>query len=247
MKTYLIFLIALLQAILVFGQTEGVVVYEETMKIDVNRIPAEWRSMVPPERRKKTKLVFTETESLYKNMPLDNNVANQIESGQGGGGGMMNRWMQAEADNQTYKDLDKNYMVEKQNFMGREFLIADTQEEVKWKVTSEQKTIKGYMCMKATTMRDTIPVTAWFTPMIPVSTGPATSGQLPGLILEVDVNNGFYLIQAISVEVRALNADEKIVVPDQGKKVSREEFNKIRDEKIKEMREMGGGRMMFTR
>lgn len=81
-------------------------------------------------------------------------------------------------------------------------------------------------------------ITAWYTPMIPASHGPDDFGGLPGLILELSTNNTTMLCTKV-----VLNPKEEIVieVPEKGKEVTREEYQKIVDEKAKEMAERFGG------
>ena len=82
-------------------------------------------------------------------------------------------------------------------------------------------------------------VTAWYTPQIPVSAGPAEYHGLPGLILEVQADRTVMLCTKI-----VMNPQEKenIEKPEKGDVVTREEYNKIMKDKIQEMREMYGGR-----
>jgi GLPGLI family protein len=82
-------------------------------------------------------------------------------------------------------------------------------------------------------------VTAWYTPQIPVSTGPGEYHGLPGLILEVTADRTVMLCTKI-----IMNPQEKpeIVKPEKGEVVSRDEYNQIMKDKIQEMREMYGGR-----
>lgn len=77
-------------------------------------------------------------------------------------------------------------------------------------------------------------VTAWFTPQIPVKTGPGEFGGLPGLILEMNIDRTTLLCSKI-----VLNPSEELTidVPTKGKEVSREEYNQIVAEKMKEMQE----------
>ena len=61
------------------------------------------------------------------------------------------------------------------------------------------------------------------------------------MILKLDRNDGEIIIEAKNVELKKLDK-KAIKAPKKGKKVTQEEFEKIRDEKIKEMEaEMGGG------
>ncbi len=83
-------------------------------------------------------------------------------------------------------------------------------------------------------------VSAWYTPQIPVSTGPAEYHGLPGLILEVQADRTVILCTKI-----VMNPQEKTEIkrPDTGEVVTREEYNTIMKDKIEEMRQMyGGGR-----
>ena len=82
---------------------------------------------------------------------------------------------------------------------------------------------------------------AWFTPMIPVPSGPNQYNGLPGMILHMDFDDGIRQITAVDIVLKDLEKD-LIVKPTKGKKVSEEEFDKIREEKIKEMEEEFGGR-----
>lgn len=86
-----------------------------------------------------------------------------------------------------------------------------------------------------------IEITAWFTPEIPVSQGPAEYWGLPGLILELNAGNTAILCTKI-----VLNAEDKeeIKEPTKGKEVNQKEYDKILLEKMEEMSERfrGGGR-----
>ena len=85
----------------------------------------------------------------------------------------------------------------------------------------------------------TINVVAWYTPQIPVSHGPGEFWGLPGLILEVSADQTSILCSKIII-----NPKEKIEIeaPDKGRVISREDYNATVKLKMKEMREMYGGR-----
>ena len=82
-------------------------------------------------------------------------------------------------------------------------------------------------------------VTAWYTPQIPVSTGPGEYHGLPGLILEVTADRTVMLCTKIVMNPQDKEDIEK---PTKGDLVTRQEYNDIMKEKIEEMREMYGGR-----
>jgi GLPGLI family protein len=102
-----------------------------------------------------------------------------------------------------------------------------------WKLTGKQKTILNYTCTEAVKTDSLRTVTAWFTSAIPVPAGPENYVGLPGMVLEVNINNGETIIMAVSINA-ALD-EEELVKPEDGKQVTEEEFNAIVDEKLKEM------------
>jgi GLPGLI family protein len=89
--------------------------------------------------------------------------------------------------------------------------------------------------MKAVTV-DTVKkqtITAWFAQDIPVQAGPERFFGLPGLILELDVNDGDVTIIASKVEFKKLT-NEFSLKKMKGKKISDAEYNKIIADFIKE-------------
>ncbi|WP_306354022.1 GLPGLI family protein [Flavobacterium sp. '19STA2R22 D10 B1'] len=80
-------------------------------------------------------------------------------------------------------------------------------------------------------------ITAWYTPEIPVSQGPADYWGLPGLILEVNDGKTMMLCSKI-----VLNPKEKIVIkkPTKGKKVSQEEYKRIMEKQLNKMKDSKG-------
>lgn len=94
----------------------------------------------------------------------------------------------------------------------------------------------------------TLIVTAWYTPQIPVSAGPADYWGLPGLILELNAGRTTMLCTEI-----VINPEEAIEIkkPNKGEEITRADFNKTMKQKAEEMRERfqnrrrGGGRRGF--
>ena len=75
-------------------------------------------------------------------------------------------------------------------------------------------------------------VTAWYTPQIPVNSGPGNYYGLPGLILEVNDDS-----QSIMCSKIVLNPESKVKIsePTKGKKITQEKYDAIMDKKMKEM------------
>ena len=101
-----------------------------------------------------------------------------------------------------------------------------------------------YECLKAVIETDEDFIVAWFAPQIPVQAGPADLHGLPGLILMANYNDGETEIQAQNIDFRALEKGE-MKIPNDGKKVNEEEYERIFEEKQQEMREMYGEDMII--
>ena len=243
MNKVLIFLLFL--PFLTTGQESGTISYEMTMKVDLGargaRMPKEIRDRIPKERKANKELVFNKTESIYKTSK-QTQPDEAVGDGFGGGRRFRMRFMGGGADRETYKNLSSAQIVDKNEFMGKTFLINGEIQEYKWKITGAKKKILDYLTMEATTMvDDTIQVSAWFTPQIAISNGPQDFHGLPGMILALDRDNGKMTIVATEVVFAALEKDA-IKMPKKGKEVTQEEFSEIRREKSKEMRGRRGGR-----
>lgn len=150
----------------------------------------------------------------------------------------------------SYVDLDEGRIVETHEFMGRTFRVVDQRPEYEWRLTSEQAEHLGYMVIKATAEHDSTSIEAWFTPEIPVQGGPGPYGGLPGMILVVSVDDGY--TKYFATEIALGDVEEGLIkVPDEGREMSKEEYEKVVAEKMEEMRKLrpvrirrdgGGGR-----
>ena len=244
---YLIIALILLP-IIANTQTSGVIHYTSVMKLDRQLpadLPEDIRKMIPKERKVNKELYFNKTASIYKNGEQETAEDSEFDGGERGRR-MRVRMMGGRANEQTYKNLETAAAVKTRDIMGKTFLIEDKTETYAWKMTGQKKQILEYLAMEATTsINDSTSITAWFTPQIPISTGPGDLAGLPGAILEVAFNDrGQRTITAIKVELRDVTEDE-IKQPKKGKKVTQEEFEKIREEKLSEMGATRGGRGRF--
>lgn len=118
------------------------------------------------------------------------------------------------------------------------------EDEDKDEADKEQKndTIKRRSLLDEIETPKEVIVTAWYTPEIPVSTGPDEYSGLPGLILEISAGRTTILCSKI-----VLNPAEKQEISEasKGKKVTQAEYTEIMLKKMEEMRERfrnGGGR-----
>lgn len=207
---------------------------------------AEIQAQLKKQMEKDYILSFTQTESNWR----------QAESLGGGpatasSGGMTMVINTGSADRVLYKNIADQAFAHEQEMMGKEFLVKDVLEPSEWELTGETKKIGNYTAQKATyskiidsqrfstgmtemeNVKDTINITAWFAPEIPVSHGPENHFGLPGLILEVQ-NQGRVLI-CDRIELNPSANPVKIEHPKRGKIVSREEFRVVQEEGMKQM------------
>ena len=217
---------------------QGAVVYEETVKFQLDLPPEMQNAPIPREITGRKQLLFDGGVSLMKNLPSDEPAVEEGESGQGV---FRIRMMGNRQDEEIYTDYDQGTRIEQRDFLGRKFLVSGEAPEPVWRLTDEQSEFLGYACRKALTTRDSLEVEAWFTPEIPVPAGPGQYGGLPGLILVLTQEDGQRSFVAKEVTLGEVTGLEP---PGEGKKVTRAEFDKIVDEKMKEMgaeRGPGGG------
>ena len=239
-------------------QKEGKVTYERTVQMQVSfaGMNEEMQRMIPRSRTDKFELTFANNQTLYKAVEQEE----EDEMMGGDQGGVQIRMMAQGANDVIYNNLETGKRVEQREVMDKKFIINDSIRPLKWKMTGETKMILNHNCMKAvatqisprtmTTMDngklerkeiiDTAAIVAWFASDIPVSAGPSEfQGQLPGLILEMDVANGRQVYKAIELKDKA---DVAIIKEPTGKKqYTQEEFRKERDAMIQQMQHNNGG------
>lgn len=241
---------------------KGKAVYQSQTKLDIQldstQIPkdrmADIKEMMKSQLEKRFELTFNKTEAIYKE-------EDKLE--QPGQRGFRFNISQGV----LYKNIkDKRYARQIESF-SKEFLVKDSLPKYEWVMEGDSKMIGEHLCFKATTTKEVpnmrlgpprpaddkkekdqnettepktkiIAVTAWYTPEIPINNGPSDYYGLPGLILEINEDKTNYL--CVELTLNSKEATE-ITEPTKGKVVNQKEFDKIVEEKIKEMQEMYGG------
>ncbi len=216
------------------SNNEGTVVYEEVIKFDIQleNMTPEMQAMLPTENKTATVLYFNEDVSRYEYL---NDTDAVIEEESEGGSVQI---MISQPENIVWRDLKDKKMIEQTEFMTRVFLIESDYESDEWKLTGNQKMILDYPCQEAVKTDGEKETKVWFTPAIPVSSGPGDYANLPGLVLAMEADNGDRSIIASSVELKSVD-ESKLQKPKKGKKVSKEKYMAIVEEKTKEMGEDG--------
>lgn len=258
MKKILIAACAILSTTLIQAQQkEGKVTYERVvqMQIQLAGAGAEMQNMLPRTRKDNFELTFGNNQSLWKQAERE-----AEDDGSWNSGGVQIRMIGGGTDDVVYNNFETGKRVEQRDVLDKKFIIDDSIRSLKWKMTGETKSILNHNCVKATATQirpstrmvmtdgkterqevvDTNVIVAWFASDIPVSAGPAEyQGQLPGLILEMDISNGRQTYRATEISPKA---DLAIIKEPTGKKrYTAEEFRKERDKMMEEMQRNNGG------
>tara|TARA_B100000575_G_C23090644_1_gene628733 strand:- start:426 stop:1253 length:828 start_codon:yes stop_codon:yes gene_type:complete len=253
--------LALLFSIFSHSQSfQGKAYYMSKISVDKSFLDnprrAQWRGylekMLKDNTEKNYVLEFNSNESIYKE-----EEKLEVDDGRGG----FNWMAQYMGDNigKLYKNNSDNISVNETEFMGRFFLLTDSLNQNKWKMSGESKKIGQYTCYKASYIKKVeekafsfsnwnqsnqspkkkkfrdVEVVAWFTPEIPISSGPAFYGGLPGLIMEVTDDKTKILCTKIIMNPKEKS---KIKRPKKGKIINTPDFLVLQDKKRIEMREI---------
>ena len=173
-------------------------------------------------------------------------------------------WGRSNGQGSIYKNTKDKIMIEDVEQFSKRFLVVEEMEQAQWEMGVETKKIGQYTCYKATLVKEDtkidwgsifsrntkkkdstntkdakpakkmMSITAWYTPQIPVSTGPDTYYGLPGLILEINAGRTTMLCTEVIISSKEVL---EIEAPNKGKEVSREEYNKIVKVKTAELKE----------
>jgi len=248
---YLIALLAILISTTSIAQDfQGEATYKSHRKFDFkienSNENSEMQKQIQEQLKKQFQreytLTFNKQESIYKKVeqlskpqPSSSGISIEVHDG----------------SDIIYKNMKDSRYVNKTEMMGKLFLIKDSLKTRKWELVNETKNIGEYTCFKAI-YKDTITsqtmtkeggltkkeeeriTTAWYTPQIPINTGPEDFHGLPGLILEI--NDGKLTLVCSKI---VINPKEslKIQEPSKGKVVTQEKYDEIMEKKNKEMME----------
>jgi len=241
MKGFHLVLLALTLPLISWAQaSQGVIVYDRKVNMHAKLGPEqeEMKQFLPEFQTSKHQLFFSATESVYKAMTEENEDMDIEHSPEEGV--QMKIKMKA-PENIAYRNFAENKTVEVRDFMGKKYLIEEESTPRAWKIGAEQKEILGYACQKASFEDEEKEqhIVAWFAPALACPSGPEGFAHLPGLILEVSINDGEEVYEISKLELKELPADA-ITAPTKGKSMSREKFEKIQEERLREMGPQGG-------
>lgn len=251
MKPTFLLLILFITNSVLSQEFQGIAIYQSSnqmsIKMDSTQVSdkqtKELNAMIKSQFDNEFKLQFNKTKSLYK-------AEEKLKlKGAQASGTFVSTISFGQAP--IYKNISTASYVKEEDLMGKKFLVKDNLLKPDWKMEPEQKKIGNYTVFKATWTRDvevdnwdkeqgvtkttvSKTTTAWYTPEIPVSHGPREYWGLPGLIMEIQEGKFSLLVTEI-----ILNPKDKftIIAPSKGKETDQATFDKIKEEKNKEMRE----------
>jgi len=156
---------------------------------------------------------------------------------------------EAEPGNEGWSNRKETFFM-KRNFrdhtlydgitmLGKTYLVHDSIVPPVWKILNDMKEVSGHICMNAS-LNDTIRkqnTIAWFALDMPVSTGPERFIGLPGIILEVDVNNGALIMTADKIDLKPLTSELSVPQKIKGKKINMPEYSRLIEKQIKERKD----------
>lgn len=241
---------------------EGTIVYERKINMHRRIQDEQMKAMMPEFRTSKHQLLFSDSVSVYRAVPED-----EMPEAGDGGPRMMIRVGGPGDGGELYKNFAEGRSIQSTDLGAKTYLIEDSIRPRNWKLTNETKVILGYTCRKAvstetmmqggairmitnnngTTQTDTankpkpvqVQVEAWYAEGITSPVGPESYGMLPGVILELNIDNGATVYTALEVKKEVAKKDIK--EPKKGKRVTREEFMAM----MRELMGSGGGQRMM--
>lgn len=129
--------------------------------------------------------------------------------------------------------MTRNYLKHTEydaiTMLGKVYLLNDSLHTPQWKILNDLKEVAGHICMNAQ-WNDTLrkqKVITWFALDWPSKAGPERFFGLPGMILEVDINNGAVILSAEQITFEPVT--EKLKVPSKikGKKVHQDDYEAL--------------------
>lgn len=133
---------------------------------------------------------------------------------------------------EIYTNLITGEVLQSRFTYGKNLIIQSNLNSPKWNLTNQTKIIGDYTCLKAFKEIEffgndgikKITVEAWYSPKIPLPTGPMGFGGLPGLIVELEYANFVYYLKSLS-----MNLDDALNIkkPTKGELLSYHDYIKF--------------------
>ena len=138
----------------------------------------------------------------------------------------------------VYEDIYFNYPnVNEQTVLTKilstEYVYTEPIPQFEWQILTDTASILDYQCIKAETTFRGRTYIAWFTPLIPIKSGPWKFNGLPGLILKIADTEGFLEWTATGIQ-KSNNKTIYKYNPKHIKHTDRKSVNKVLDKRWKD-------------
>ncbi|TYB69079.1 GLPGLI family protein [Bizionia saleffrena] len=150
-------------------------------------------------------LLFNNTEALFFIDAVTLGLKSEIDNN--------SYWqlVKREKENKYYYNRPNKQLTYQTLFFGEALNIISSPNELEWKITTESKSIGGFLCYRAVLRKghnllgfgEESTIEAWFTPQIPVPYGPKQLEGLPGLIMEAQLATATYYVSKINSKTTA--------------------------------------------
>jgi GLPGLI family protein len=115
----------------------------------------------------------------------------------------------ADEENIWHFDFTTRKMSMQKQIVGTNFVIADSIQNIQWKITNEHREIAGYNCRKAVgKIMDDVYVFAFYTDDITISGGPCSISGLPGMILGLSIPRLYTSFIATKIDLNSSIASD---------------------------------------
>jgi GLPGLI family protein len=245
---------------------EGTIYYDQKTNMHRTITDEQMRAMIPEFRTAKYMLLFSDSVSVYKAVPEDEAPDPFAGGGRtiirmgGPAGGDLYKNLSQSKSVQSSELGGKNFLIVDSILQTPWKLGTETKTILGYtchKATRKmQQPVRAVMRMNmsqgGTTTRDTtikpgapqmkeVDVVAWYADNIISPVGPESHGQLPGVIMQLDIDNAATVFTA--TEVKKSVDQKELKEPKKGKVVTRQEYMKLMTDLMSN--QMGGGRIMF--
>lgn len=184
------------------------------------------------ENLKKT---FPSNKDLYFNLYFDDNKTLYKPGRESDIMQSVPDWLLPPAnDNVVYTDLAKKESISQKKIFENTYLVQDSTRKIKWRITSDTRTIAGFECRKAVgIIMDSVYVIAFYSDEIIPGGGPESFSGLPGMILGIAIpriNTTWFATKLELVEVKP----EQLAAPQKGKKTDANTLMNALKDRMKE-------------
>ncbi|MEO8171837.1 MAG: GLPGLI family protein [Sediminibacterium sp.] len=251
---------------------EGTVYYDQKTNMHRSITDEQMRAMIPEFRTAKYMLLFSDSVSMYKPIPEDEapdpfagggGRGMVIRMGGAAGGDLYKNLAQLKSV-QASELGGKNFLIVDSIVQQPWKLGTETKTILGYtchKATRKMmqpvgRTMRMSMSQggggttntvdttnKQAPQTKEIEVVAWYADNIISPVGPESYGQLPGVILQLDVDNGATIYTA--TEVKKAVDQKELKEPKKGKVVTRQEYTKLMMDLMSNQMPMGGGMIRF--